>query len=73
MFHSVAKVFCIRRDKSIYVGDDFRDCEAAFNANFASLFIGDRVDLRRLPEETEPKFAFPGLSYCVNEIIGLYS
>jgi len=73
MFYSAAKEFYIRLDKSIYVGDDIRDCEAAFNANCASLFIGDGVDLKRLPEEMQPKFAFSRLSDCVNEIIGFYS
>lgn len=39
MFFQAAKDFNLRMDQSIYVGDDERDCQAAFNAGCGMVYV----------------------------------
>ena len=40
-----SKDWLFRLDKVLYIGDDSRDCEAAYNAGCDSLFIGPKEEL----------------------------
>lgn len=39
LFTKIAKDYLLRMDKTLYVGDDVRDCEAAYNAGCGSVLI----------------------------------
>ncbi len=43
MFYEASSKYLLRLDKTFYIGDDLRDCEAAFNANCQGLIISDKV------------------------------
>jgi len=43
MFFEASSKYLFRLDKTFYIGDDLRDCEAAFNANCNGLIISDKV------------------------------
>jgi histidinol phosphatase-like enzyme len=38
-FFQAAKKYLLRMDRSFYVGDDERDCQAAFNAGCAMVYV----------------------------------
>jgi histidinol-phosphate phosphatase family protein len=40
LFYRIAKEHLLRMDKTLYIGDDVRDCEAAYNAECGSVLIG---------------------------------
>ena len=39
LFYRIAKEHFLRMDKTLYIGDDIRDCEAAYNAECGSVLI----------------------------------
>ena len=39
LFTEIAKDYLLRMDKTLYIGDDVRDCEAAYNAGCGSVLI----------------------------------
>ncbi len=43
MFFEASLKYLFRLDKTFYIGDDLRDCEAAFNANCQGLLISDKI------------------------------
>ena len=43
MFFEASSKHLFRLDKTFYIGDDLRDCEAAFNANCQGLIKSDKV------------------------------
>ena len=46
MFFEASSKHLFRLDKTFYIGDDLRDCEAAFNANCNGLIISDKVIIK---------------------------
>jgi D-glycero-D-manno-heptose 1,7-bisphosphate phosphatase len=48
MFFEAAGDFNLRLDKTLYVGDDPRDCEAAYKAGTNCVYIGDTFELENL-------------------------
>ena len=43
MFFEASSKHLFRLDKTFYIGDDLRDCEAAFNANCNGLIVSDKI------------------------------
>ena len=43
MFYEASSKYFFRLDKTFYIGDDIRDCQAAYNANCQGLMISDKV------------------------------
>ena len=43
MFFEASSKHLFRLDKTFYIGDDIRDCEAAYNANCQGIIISDKV------------------------------
>ena len=48
MFFEASLKHLFRLDKTFYIGDDLRDCEAAFNANCQGLIISDKIICKNL-------------------------
>lgn len=44
LFYSIAKDYLLRMDKTLYIGDDVRDCEAAYNAGCGSVLIASNEE-----------------------------
>lgn len=73
MFFSVSAEFDIRLDKTIYVGDDIRDCQAAYNAGCQSIFLGEREEIANLKDEEMPLGTFPTMLESLNLIREFYT
>ena len=58
-----------RLDKTIFIGDDVRDCQAAYNAGTKSIFIGENDELKKIPYEMQPIFSTNNLDDCVSNIM----
>jgi histidinol-phosphate phosphatase family protein len=73
MFFKAARDHLFRLDQTLYVGDDTRDCQAAFNAGCESIFIGEEQELRCLSENELPAYLSGKLSSAVDFIKQYYS
>lgn len=73
MFFQASKEFNIRLDKVIYIGDDPRDCEAAFNAGCSSIFIGSDIELVNLHAEHQPIGVFDSMIPSLDLIRSFYN
>ena len=69
MFFNASQDLALRLDKTIFIGDDIRDCIAAYNAGTKSIFIGNNKELKNLSKEMMPIFSTKNLSECVSNII----
>ncbi len=63
----------LRLDRTFYVGDDPRDCKAAYNANCASVFIGDDGELASLPMPERPAHVARTLAQAAPWIIDRFA
>ena len=43
MFYQASHKYKFRLDKVLYIGDDLRDCQAAFNSGCKSILISNKV------------------------------
>ena len=73
MFYEASKDFQIRLDKTLFLGDDIRDCKAAYNAGLQSIFIGDASELLSLSDRMQPIFASRKLSNILPNILEYFS
>jgi histidinol-phosphate phosphatase family protein len=73
MFFEASKEFIFRMDKVLYIGDDPRDCEAAFNAGCSSIFIGSSTELVNLKPEQQPIAVFDSMLQSIDLIKSFYN
>jgi len=65
MLFKASKDWLFRLDKTFYIGDDPRDCQAACNAGCGSIFIGERSEVEALSLNEQPKEVFNNLEEAV--------
>jgi len=73
MFYAASKDFNVRLDKTLFIGDDIRDCKAAYNAGSKSVFIGDDSELLSLPEKYKPIYSSNKLSNIFPHILEYFN
>ncbi len=66
LFFRASEDFLIRLDKTFFIGDDPRDCQAACNAGCRSLYIGNMSDLVNLSSGEQPCGVFDNLKQAVS-------
>jgi len=71
-FIAASEKFQFRLDKVIYVGDDVRDCQAAFNAGCKSAYIGEFSELYQLEGYELPLFKGSNFLKVIPDIINFY-
>jgi histidinol-phosphate phosphatase family protein len=54
LFFQASRDLLLRLDRTVYLGDDPRDCQAAYNAGCDSVFIGNDNELAVLHESERP-------------------
>tara|TARA_B110000090_G_scaffold210096_1_gene270036 strand:- start:10190 stop:11443 length:1254 start_codon:yes stop_codon:yes gene_type:complete len=54
LFNRIAKDHLLRMDETLYIGDDIRDCEAAYNAECGSVLIASNTEYESI--EKKPKW-----------------
>jgi len=57
LFYRIAKEHFLRMDRTLYIGDDVRDCEAAYNAECGSVLIASNKEYESV--KNQPK-------WCIN-------
>jgi histidinol-phosphate phosphatase family protein len=72
LFYQASKDFLFRLDKTLFIGDDSRDCQAAYNAGCKSLFIGDQEELNQITKKEYPIKSFQKLYDAVPNILKFY-
>ena len=65
LFFKAAKEWLFRLDKTIYIGDDARDCQAAYSAGCKSIYIGNKSNLKDLSLEEQPCGIFDNLEQAL--------
>ena len=55
LFYHIAKEHLLRMDKTLYIGDDVRDCEAAYNAECGSVLIASNDEYESV--NNKPKWS----------------
>jgi histidinol phosphatase-like enzyme len=55
MLLQASKDFLFRLDKTFFIGDDPRDCQAAYNAGCRSIFLGEPVEVEKLSDNESPQ------------------
>ena len=73
MLFQASKEYLFRLDRSIFIGDDPRDCQAAEKAGCSSVFIGEVVKLKNLRKEEWPIYSSRTLTDAVSVILKHYS
>jgi histidinol-phosphate phosphatase family protein len=58
MFFEASRDFGLRLDRTIYIGDDIRDCEAAFYAGTRCIYVGDMAEIIKLQIKHKPIYDF---------------
>jgi histidinol-phosphate phosphatase family protein len=74
MFIQASEDFNFRLDRTLYIGDDERDCYAALNANCGMVYLNESDDL----DERGADFSLPflrakSLTSCYNRIVDIYN
>jgi len=54
MLLQASQEYFFRLDRTLFIGDDVRDCQAAWNAGCDSIFIGEANELVNLPDNQRP-------------------
>ena len=55
LFYHIAKEHLLRMNKTLYIGDDVRDCEAAYNAECGSVLIASNDEYESI--NNKPKWS----------------
>ncbi|OUU51929.1 MAG: hypothetical protein CBC25_04395 [Pelagibacteraceae bacterium TMED65] len=72
LFEASTDLF-LRLDKTIFVGDDMRDCEAAYLAGCKSIFLGKESLLSGLKSAAKPMICSETLKEVVPEILEFFN
>ena len=65
LFHQASRAHLLRLDKTVYIGDDARDCQAAYNAGCKSIFIGNPTEVATLAPHEQPVAVYSTLQAAV--------
>jgi len=68
LFYQASREYLFRLDKTLFIGDDPRDCQAAWNAGCGSVFLGNKEELTVLPASHQPGLAVRELLSAVKFI-----
>lgn len=64
-FFEASQKWSFRLDKTYFIGDDPRDCQAAYRAGCRCVYIGEETDLKDLSLEEQPQFLVRNLNEVV--------
>jgi histidinol-phosphate phosphatase family protein len=69
LFHDASREHLLRLDRTLYIGDDPRDCSAACNADCPCVYVGRANELSSLPAEATPAFVAKTINDAVPWIV----
>jgi histidinol-phosphate phosphatase family protein len=72
LFFQASRDLSLRLDRTFYIGDDPRDCQAAYNANVPSIYVGEEEEIASLPEAARPASIVPTIAAAAPWIISRF-
>jgi D-glycero-D-manno-heptose 1,7-bisphosphate phosphatase len=69
LFFQASRDWLFRLDKTIFIGDDPRDCQAAHNAGCNSMYLGKEEDLSKLSKDEKPLKVFEYLNEATSFLV----
>ena len=73
MLFKASEEYFFRLDKTLFIGDDTRDCQTARNAGCQSIFIGNQKELSSLNDDELPMYSSHSMLDAVDIISDYYS
>ena len=73
MFHKASRDWLIRLDKTLFIGDDHRDCQASYNAGCKSILVGDISEIDKLLDHEKPIYKNKRLTDCLSNILVFFN
>lgn len=70
LFFQASRKWFFRLDKTYFIGDDYRDCQAAYKAGCGCIYIGEKSELKNLNLDEQPQWAVKSLSEVVPYLEG---
>ena len=68
LFNQIAREYLLRMDETLYIGDDIRDCEAAYNAECGSVLVANSEQYKLIKNKPKWNVNVDKLSDAVLEI-----
>lgn len=68
LFNQIAREHLLRMDETLYIGDDIRDCEAAYNAECGSVLVANSEQYKLIKKKPKWNINVDKLSDAVLEI-----
>jgi D-glycero-D-manno-heptose 1,7-bisphosphate phosphatase len=65
LFFEASRKWLFRLDKTFFIGDDSRDCQAAYRAGCGCVYTGEKSELQNLTQEEQPQWAVDNLNEAV--------
>lgn len=69
LFFKASSDFKLRLDKTYYIGDDPRDCQAAFEAGCGCVYTGNKEELQKLAEHERPDITANNLKEAAQSLL----
>ena len=66
LFFQASRKWLFRLDKTFFIGDDSRDCQAAYRAGCRCVYIGKKDDLSNLNPDEQPQLVVNNLNEAVS-------
>ena len=73
MLFQASQDYLLRLDKTLFIGDDPRDCQTAEKAGCNSIFVGKVAELKKLSKNEYPICHSRLLTDCVTNIKGYFN
>jgi D-glycero-D-manno-heptose 1,7-bisphosphate phosphatase len=72
MLFEASRDWLLRLDKTLFIGDDHRDCKASYNAGCKSVLIGESSEMDKLLEHEKPIYTNTRLTQCISNILDFF-
>jgi D-glycero-D-manno-heptose 1,7-bisphosphate phosphatase len=73
MFFKASNDWQFRLDQTLFIGDDYRDCQASNNAGCNSVLIGNISEVDKLLDHERPIYVNKRLSDCISNILDFFN
>ena len=69
LFYKASQDLLLNLEQTFFIGDDPRDCIAAYNAGCRSIYIGDKVNLNNLKRRHWPDLVVQDMTGCTKYLL----
>jgi D-glycero-D-manno-heptose 1,7-bisphosphate phosphatase len=69
LFFQASRDWLLRLDKSYFIGDDPRDCQAAYQAGCGCIYVGNKDELGDLSPEQQPRWVVNNVEEAVPYLV----